>query len=152
MSHANPLGVASSNARPSCPSACVPSGGQSFAFLPHRFLRHGFFASLSPDERRLYVLRVLAADRNGLSFYHYDTICSLLEIPLASYLHTRNALLTKDLLAFDGTRFQVLSLPAQPRFDAARPQATDDYFEQDDPATIRHVIRGALDPPRRHQR
>ena len=47
-------------------------GGQSFAFLPHRFLRHGFFASLRPDELRLYVLLVLAADKNGLSFYHYD--------------------------------------------------------------------------------
>jgi hypothetical protein len=126
--------------------------GQSFAFLPHRFLRHGFFASLSPDELRLYVLLVLAADRNGLSFYHYDSICSLLEMPLESYLRARNALITKDLVAFDGTRFQVLSLPAQPRFDATRPQTTGDQFEQDDPATIRHLIRGALDPPRRQQR
>ena len=127
-------------------------GGQSFAFLPHRFLRHGFFASLRPDELRLYVLLVLAADRNGLSFYHYDSICSLLEIPLESYLRARNALITKELIAFDGTRFQVLSLPAQPRFETARPQTTDDQFEQHDPATIRHLIRGAFDPPRRHQR
>ena len=127
-------------------------GGQSFAFVPHRFLRHGFFASLSPDELRLYVLLVLAADRNGLSFYHYDSLCSLLEIPLESYLHARNALITKDLIAFDGTRFQVLSLPEQPHFDAVHPQTTDDHFEQDDPATIRHLIRGALDPPRRNQR
>jgi hypothetical protein len=126
-------------------------GGQSFAFLPHRFLRHGFFAALSPDELRLYVLLVLAADRHGLSFYHYDSLCSLLELPLESYLRARNALITKDLVAFDGTRFQVLSLPAQPRFDAPRPQPTHDQFEHDDPATIRHLIRGALDPPR-HQR
>jgi len=121
-------------------------GGQSFAFLPHRFLRHGFFASLRPDELRLYVLLVLAADRNGLSFYHYDSICSLLELPLESYLRARNALITKDLVAFDGTRFQVLSLPAQPRFETVCPQTTDDQFEHDDPPTIRHLIRGALDP------
>jgi hypothetical protein len=120
--------------------------GQSFAFLPHRFLRHGFFASLRPDELRLYVLLVLAADRNGLSFYHYDSICSLLELPLERYLRARNALITKDLVAFDGTRFQVLSLPARPHFETACPQTTDDHFEQDDPATIRHLIRGALDP------
>lgn len=125
--------------------------GQSFAFLPHRFLRHGFFASLRPDELCLYVLLVLAADRNGLSFYHYDSLCSLLELPLESYLRARNALITKDLLAFDGTRFQVLSLPAQPHVETAGPQTTDDQFEHDDPATIRHLIRGALDPPR-HQR
>ncbi len=127
-------------------------GGQSFAFLPHRFLRHGFLASLRPDELRLYLLLVLAADRNGLSFYHYDSICSLLEMPLENYLRARNALITKDLVAFDGTRFQVLSLPAQPHFDAPRPQTTDAQFEHDDPATIRHLLRGALDPPRRPQR
>ncbi len=125
--------------------------GQSFAFLPHRFLRHGFFASLRPDELRLYVLLVLAADRNGLSFYHYDSICSLLEIPLESYLRARNALITKDLVAFDGTRFQVLSLPEQPHFDAPPPQTTDDQFERDDPATIRHFIRGAFAPRRSQQ-
>ena len=120
-------------------------GGQSFAFLPHRFLRQGFFASLSPDELRLYLLLVLAADRNGLSFYHYDSICSLLEIPLESYLWARNALITKDLVAYDGTRFQVLSLPAQPRFDPPRPQTTVDDFEHDDPATIRQLLRSAFD-------
>ena len=126
-------------------------GGQSFAFLPHRFLRHGFFASLRPDELRLYVLLVLAADRNGLSFYHYDSICSLLEMPLECYLRARNALITKDLVAFDGTRFQVLSLPEQPHFETAGAQTTDDQFEHDDPATIRHLIRGALDPPRQQR-
>ena len=133
---------------PILPERVRSIGGQSFAFLPHRFLREGFFASLSPDELRLYVLLVLAADRNGLSFYHYDSLCSLLEIPLESYLHARNALITKDLVAFDGTRFQVLSLPVHPCFDAAPPQTTDDQLQQDDPATIRQLIRGALDPPR----
>ena len=125
--------------------------GQNFTFLPHRFLREGFFASLASDELRLYVLLVLAADRHGLSFYHYDSICSLLEIPLERYLRARNALIDKDLIAFDGTRFQVLSLPAQPRFETACPQTTDDQFEHDDPATIRQLIHGALDP-RRQQR
>jgi hypothetical protein len=137
---------------PILPERTRSIGGQSFAFLPHRFLRHGFFASLRPDELRLYVLLVLAADRNGLSFYHYDSLCSLLELPLESYLRARNALITKDLVAFDGTRFQVLSLPEQPHFEMARPQTTDDQFEHDDPATIRQFLRAALDPPRRHQR
>ena len=67
---------------PIVPQRVRSIGGQSFAFLPHRFLREGFFASLAPDQQRLYLLLVLAADRNGLSFYHYDSICSLLEIPL----------------------------------------------------------------------
>jgi hypothetical protein len=126
-------------------------GGQSFAFLPHRFLRDGFFASLAPDELRLYVLLVLAADRHGLSFYHYDSICSLLELPLESYLRARNALIDKDLIAFDGSRFQVLSLPDKPHFDNPPPLHAD-TCENHDPATIRALVRRSLDPrapPRR---
>jgi hypothetical protein len=129
---------------PILPERLRSIGGHSFAFLPHRFLREGFFASLRPDELRLYVLLVLAADRNALSFYHYDSICSLLEIPLETYIRARNALIVKDLIAFDGTRFQVLSLPERPHFETACPQTTEDQFEQDDPATIRRLVRTSL--------
>jgi hypothetical protein len=129
---------------PILPERVRSIAGQSFAFLPHRFLRDGFFASLRPDEIRLYVLLVLAADRNGVSFYHYDSICSLLELPLASYLRARNALIAKDLIAFDGTRFQVLSLPDRPHVDPAQPLTTDAQFDTDDPATIRRLVRTAL--------
>jgi hypothetical protein len=129
---------------PIVPERVRAIAGQSFAFLPHRFLREGFFASLCPDELRLYVLLVLAADRHGVSFYHYDSLCSLLELPLESYLRARNALITKDLIAFDGTRFQVLSLPERPRFESAPPLTTDDQLEADDPATVRRLVRSAL--------
>jgi hypothetical protein len=129
---------------PILPQRVRSIGGQSFAFLPHRFLRDGFFASLAPDELRLYVVLVLAADRSGLSFYHYDSLCSLLEIPLESYLRARNALIDKDLIAFDGTRFQVLSLPERPHFDQAQSLTTNTHFETDDPATIRRIMRTAL--------
>jgi hypothetical protein len=117
---------------PICPERVRAIGSESFAFVPHRFLREGFFAALTPDERGLYFFLVLAADRYGVSFYHYDTICSVLQLPLECYLAARNGLLHKDLIAFDGTRFQVLALPPQP----VRP----------DPA-IRALIRRSL-PPR----
>ena len=134
---------------PILPERVRSIGGHSFAFLPHRFLREGFFASLRPDELRLYLLLVLAADRNGLSFYHYDSICSLLEIPLESYIRARNALIDKDLIAFDGTRFQVLSLPDTPHFDNPAP-LTHEICEDDDPARIRALVRRSLDghPPK----
>lgn len=125
---------------PIVPDRVRSIGGQGFAFLPHRFLREGFFASLAPDELRLYLLLVLAADRNGLSFYHYDSICSLLEIPLETYIRARNALIIKDLLAFDGIRFQVLSLPDKPCF-TTRPPLTIDDCDDHDPATIRALVR-----------
>jgi hypothetical protein len=129
---------------PILPDRVRAIAGQSFAFVPHRFLRDGFFASLRPDELRLYVLLVLAADRNGVSFYHYDSICSLLEIPLERYLQARNVLIAKDLIAFDGTRFQVLSLPERPHVQATPPLTTDEQFEADDPATIRRIVHASL--------
>ena len=72
----------------------------------------GFFSVLHPDELLLYFFLVLAADRNGLSFYSYDRICNLLEMPLEQYVEARCALIRQDLIAFDGTLFQVLELPA----------------------------------------
>ncbi len=82
-----------------------------FSFIPHRFLMEGFLASLNQKQLLLYVFLVLASDRNGLSFYSYDNICRLLQLNLDEYILARNALIEKDLIAFDGTLFQVLSLP-----------------------------------------
>ena len=82
-----------------------------FSFIPHRFLMEGFLASLNQKELLLYLFFVIASDRNGLSFYSYDNICTLLQLNLDEYILARNALIEKDLIAFDGTLFQVLSLP-----------------------------------------
>ena len=82
-----------------------------FAFIPHRFLTGGFVSDLSSDQLLLYFFLVLAADRFGLSFYNYDKICSLLEMSLDQYVEARCALIKKNLIAFDGTVFQVLALP-----------------------------------------
>ena len=119
------------------------SGG--FAFVPNDFLHQGFFASLSHAERSLYFFLVLAGDRNGVSFYAYDRICDALELTQDEYLVVRNSLIDKDLIAFDGRRFQVLSLPPAPILPAQRPLVTQDDFEDHDPATIQHIIRSSLD-------
>jgi hypothetical protein len=111
-----------------------------FSFVPHRFLHDGFFASLNREELLLYFFLVLAGDRNGVSFYGHDAICALLEMENEAYLVARNGLLEKDLLAFDGRRFQTLSLPAAPRA-FSRPLQTREDFEEHDPATIRQILR-----------
>ena len=85
-----------------------------FSFIPHRFLTDGFLKALSQQELLLYIFLVLAADRYGLSFYSYDRICSSLRMSLEQYTAARDGLIEKDLIAFDGTLFQVLSLPASP--------------------------------------
>ena len=116
----------------------------SFAFVEHRFLRDGFWVSLSHDELLLYLLLVMAADRAGLSYYGYDKLCTLLCIPVDEYIVARNALIDKDLIAFDGRLFQVLSLPPKPVRDPVRLlRSTDDMAERD-PATIHQIIRDAL--------
>jgi hypothetical protein len=116
----------------------------SFAFLEHRFLRDGFWSSLRPQELLLYVFLVLVADRNGLSYYGYDKICTLLRFTLDEYLVARNTLIENDLIAFDGHLFQVLSLPPAPVREPPTPLHHPDAFEAADPATIRQLIRESL--------
>ena len=86
----------------------------SFAFIEHRLLRDGFWASLDHHELLLYLFLVIVGDRNGMSFYTYDKICALLRVPVDEYILARNSLIEKDLIAFDGTLFQVLELPSSP--------------------------------------
>jgi len=83
----------------------------SFGFIPHRFLTDGFLAALSQHELLLYLFLIMAADRYGLSFYSCHSICSLLGLSDDQYLKAKDGLIAKDLVAFDGTIFQVLSLP-----------------------------------------
>jgi hypothetical protein len=134
---------------PILPDRVRSIGGQSFAFLPHRFLREGFLCSLTADEQRLYLFLVLAADRTGLSFYHYDRIAAILEMVIDDYVEARNGLLAKDLIAFDGTRFQVLSLPPKPVPRASRALRAPRDLEDDDPATVRRAILASLAEPGR---
>jgi len=84
-----------------------------FSFIPHRFVLDGFLTALGQKELLLYLFLVLVSDRNGLSFYSYDTICTLLGLSLDEYIASRNSLMDKDLIAFDGTLFQVLDLPGK---------------------------------------
>ena len=86
-----------------------------FSFIPHRFLTGGFLAQLNQKELLLYLFLVLVSDRYGLSFYSYDSICSLLQLSADDYMEARDGLMEKDLIAFDGTLFQVLDLPQRPR-------------------------------------
>jgi hypothetical protein len=86
-----------------------------FSFIPHRFLTDGFLEALSWQELLLYIFLVLAADHYGLSFYSDGRICLLLHMTAEQYTAARDALIKKDLIAFDGMLFQVLSLPSGPR-------------------------------------
>jgi hypothetical protein len=128
---------------PLCPERVRTITG-SFAFLEHRFLRDGFWATLSQHALLLYIFLVLVADRKGLSYYSFDKICSLLQCSLDDYLVARNALIHRDLIAFDGHVFQVLALPHHPVLTPPRPLHSTQHMAHADPATIRHIIRDSL--------
>jgi len=115
----------------------------SFAFIEHRFLRSGFFSVLTHHELLLYVFLVLVADRNGLSYYSYDKICILLKITLDDYIIARDGLIGKDLIAFNGHLFQVLSLPNQVPQDLAPLKSSDD-MQAHDPATVEQIIAKSI--------
>jgi hypothetical protein len=111
----------------------------SFAYIEHRFLRDGFFSTLSHHELLLYIFLVLVSDRYGLSFYSYDKLCSLLQMSLDDYLEARNQLIQKDLISFDGRIFQVLSLPDQPSQRPSMILKSQTEMERKDPATIHRI-------------
>lgn len=112
----------------------------SFAFIEHRFLRDGFFESLTPNELLLYLFLTLVANKDGISWYPYDKICGILKWILDEYLDARNGLICKNLIAFDGHVFQVLDLPDQPLDQEIKLLETEQDFAKNDPATIRNLI------------
>lgn len=102
-----------------------------FNFIPHRFLTDGFVSALNQHELLLYLFLILASDRHGLSYYAYDSICSLLAMTADQYIEARNSLIGKDLIAFDGTLFQVLELPAKaPKVKQTVPKDLVDLVKQ----------------------
>jgi len=129
----------------------VPRIDGSFAAVPHRFLRDGFWASLEHHELLLYVLLALVADRQGMSFYRDDRLAGILRFVLDDFLSARAGLLRKDLIAHDGARHQLLSLPPAPVL-AASPPAAASPAPPVAPSHVRHALRdflARLDEPRR---
>lgn len=116
----------------------------SFAFIEHRFLRDGFFASLDHHELLLYVFLIIVGDRRGMSFYSYDKICTLLRVSVDEYIAARNSLIEKDLIAFDGRFFQVLSLPDNVVNTSCPPLKKEEEMEKHDPATVHQLIVSSL--------
>jgi len=86
----------------------------SFSWIDHRFITGGFLQDLSTIEILLYLFLVTVSDRNGISFYHDDRVCSLLKIPLTSLGEAREGLIMRSLIAYEPPIYQVLSLPPHP--------------------------------------
>ena len=88
----------------------------SFSWIDHRLLHNGFLREMQPEEMLLYFFLVLVGDRNGVSFYGYDSILNILKMTLDQYIAARRRLVELSLIAFEDGRYQVLELPQVPHF------------------------------------
>lgn len=116
----------------------------SFSFIPHKFVTAGFFSSLTRHELLIYFLLLIVGDRDGLSYYSQDRLCSMLKMTLDDFIYGRNGLIKKSLIAFDGFMFQVLSLPEKPVHLGLKPLTSPEDFSKNDPLTIRKIIEQEL--------
>lgn len=93
----------------------------SFGWLDHRLLREGHLQRLTLEDLGVYVFLVLAADRNGSSFYNHEKICLALSLSWDQFKEARDRLIEREFIAFEPFRpgavngwYQVLPLPEQP--------------------------------------
>ena len=98
------------NKTPIHPNRIRKINSSGFSWIPHNFIT-GHIESLSKNEIILYYFLITVGDKNGVSYYHPDTISQLLKLDLASFSRARDELVFKDLIAYRDGVYQVLSLP-----------------------------------------
>jgi hypothetical protein len=74
---------------------------RSFGWVDHRLLRDGYLASLTPEDLGVYLFLVLAANRDGVSFYRKDKIAHTLGLTWDQLEEARGRLLARHLVAFE---------------------------------------------------
>jgi len=94
---------------------------ESFAWIDHRLLRGGFLPVMTHQDQSLYLFLVLAADRNGVSFYRKEKICDCLGLDFQQFEVARDRLIGMGLIAFQPYSilspngfYQVLPVDGQP--------------------------------------
>jgi len=83
-----------------------------FAWIPFRLLKSGIFKELSDQAKLLYLFLCLVADRQGTSYYGNTKIQTYFQLNQTEIKQARKELIRKDMLAYDGHLYQVLSLPS----------------------------------------
>lgn len=94
----------------------------SFGWIDHRLRRDRHLERMTHEEIALYVFLVLAADRNGVSYYGKEKICHQLALSSERFTEARIRLLGHELIGFAPFRdggvngyYQVLPLSERPR-------------------------------------
>jgi len=84
-----------------------------FGWIPFRILTSGLFGQLSSQAKLLYLFLCLVADEHGMSYYGRRRLTGLLGLGEPDLARARNELVHRDLVAFDGRLYQLLSLPPE---------------------------------------
>jgi hypothetical protein len=72
----------------------------SFAWVDHRLLRDGYVPAMTHPDQALYLFLVLAANRNGVSFYRKEKICDILALDFQQFEVARDRLIDLKLIAY----------------------------------------------------
>jgi len=92
-----------------------------FSWIDHRLIRDGHLEKLTRNEIALYLFLVLVGNRDGVSFYRLEKICTYLDhMEWADFHEARDRLISLGLIAFrpfshhnPNGFYQVLSLDPQ---------------------------------------
>ena len=126
----------------------------SFAWIDHRLLRSGFVQTMTHQDQSLYLFLALAADRNGVSFYRKEKICSILGLDFGEFEVARDRLLDMGLLAFQSYSalsvngfFQLLPVDGSPPDFASMSPAQAAPPQANPPASGGAAVRRAAAVP-----
>jgi len=88
-----------------------------FSWMYQRLVRERHIERCDVPALALYLVLVIVADAQGLSYYGEASLAQLLSMPQARVLQARADLMRLDLIAYEAPIYQVLSFdaPAAPR-------------------------------------
>jgi hypothetical protein len=82
-----------------------------FSWIDQRLVRENFLRHGQPTAWALYLVLVIVADAQGLSYYSDATLSRLLKLDPLELAQARQQLVSADLLAYHKPLYQVLALP-----------------------------------------
>lgn len=82
-----------------------------FSWIDQRLVRENFLRHGDPAAWSLYLVLVIVADAQGLSYYSDATLSRRLKLDPLALAQARRQLIQADLLAYHNPLYQVLALP-----------------------------------------
>jgi hypothetical protein len=110
-----------------------------FSWLDQRLVRENFLRHGEPSAWALYLVLVIVADAQGLSYYSEATLSRLLQVDLVTLAQARQQLVRADLVAYHKPLYQVLALP--PAQAAPASQRSGQSLSVGD--ILRRVVQGS---------